>query len=51
VLAAVMLSDAANGAVGINSYYEAEQLAGRAADLIDDAGDAAVRGAVLTMRG
>jgi tetratricopeptide (TPR) repeat protein len=51
VLAAVMLSDAANGATGINSYIEAEQLARRAAGLLGDAGDPAVRGAVLTMRG
>jgi DNA-binding CsgD family transcriptional regulator len=51
VLAAVMLSDAANGAVGINSYFEAEQLARRAAGLLGDAGDPAVRGVVLTMRG
>ena len=51
VLAAVMLSDAANGAVGINSYLEAEHLARRAAELLGDAGDPAVRGAVLTMRG
>src|SRR5262249_16651912 len=42
---------AANGATGINSYIEAEQLAGRAADLLGDAGDPGVRGAVLTMRG
>jgi tetratricopeptide (TPR) repeat protein len=51
VLAAVMLSDAANGATGINSYHEAERLARRAADLLGDAGDPAVRGAVLMMRG
>jgi DNA-binding CsgD family transcriptional regulator len=51
VLAAVMLSDAANGATGINSYIEAEQLARRAAGLLGNAGDPAVRGAVLTMRG
>jgi DNA-binding CsgD family transcriptional regulator len=51
VLAAVMLSDAANGAVGILSYLEAEQLARRAVGLLGDVGDAAVRGAVLTMRG
>jgi DNA-binding CsgD family transcriptional regulator len=51
VLAAVMLSDAANGATGINSYFEAELLARRAADLLADQGDPAVRGAVLMMRG
>jgi DNA-binding CsgD family transcriptional regulator len=51
VLAAVMLSDAANGATGINSYLEAERLARRAADLLGDAGGPAVRGVVLMMRG
>ena len=51
VLAAEMLADAANGATTINSYLEAEQLAQRAVCLLGDAGDPAVRGAVLTMRG
>jgi len=51
VLAAVMLADAANGATGINSYFEAERLGRRAADLLGDAGDPAVRGVVLAMRG
>ena len=32
VLAAEMLADAANGATTINSYLEAERLAGRAVD-------------------
>ena len=51
VLAAEMLADAANGATTINSYLEAEQLAQRAVGLLGDAGDPAVRAAVLTMRG
>jgi DNA-binding CsgD family transcriptional regulator len=51
VLAAEMLADAANGATTINSYFEAERLAQRAVGLLGDAGDPAVRGAVLTMRG
>jgi DNA-binding CsgD family transcriptional regulator len=51
MLAAVMLSDAANGATGINSYLEAERLARRATELLGDARDPAVRGAVLMMRG
>jgi len=51
VLAAEMLADAANGATTINSYIEAEQLAQRAVGLLGDAGDPAVRAAVLTMRG
>ena len=51
VLAAEMLADAANGATAINSYLEAERLAQRAVGLLGDAGDPAVRGAVLTMRG
>lgn len=51
VLAAEMLADAANGATTINSYLEAEQLAQRAVSLLGDAGDPAVRAAVLTMRG
>jgi DNA-binding CsgD family transcriptional regulator len=50
-LAAVMLSDAANGAVGILSYLDAERLARRAVALLGEAGDPSVRGAVLTMRG
>jgi len=51
VLAAEILADAANGATTINSYLEAEQLAQRAVGLLGDAGDPAVRAAVLTMRG
>ena len=51
VLAAEMLADAANGATTINSYLEAERLARRAVGLLGDAGDPAVRGAVLTVRG
>ncbi len=51
VLAAVLLSDAANGATTVNSYLEAERLARRAVSLLGDTGDPAVRGVVLTMRG
>ena len=50
-LAALMLSDAANGATTTNSCRAAEQLAQRAAGLLSDTADPGVRGAVLTMLG
>ena len=50
-LAAAMYSDAANGATTIGSYLEAERLAWRAAGLLRDGTDPALRGAVLGMLG
>ena len=50
-LAAAMYSDAANGATTIGSYLEAERLAWRAAGLLDDGTDPALRGAVLGLLG
>ena len=50
-LAAAMYSDAANGATTIGSYLEAERLAWRAAGLLDDRTDPALRGAVLGLLG
>jgi DNA-binding CsgD family transcriptional regulator len=50
-LAAAMYSDAANGATMIGSYLEAERLAWRAAGLLHDGADPALRGAVLAMLG
>jgi DNA-binding CsgD family transcriptional regulator len=51
VLAAVMLADAANGAINSGSYLEAERLARSAAGLARDGDDPSVRGAVLGVLG
>ena len=50
-LAAAMYADAANSATTTGSYLEAERLAWRAAGLLGDGDDRALRGAVLAMLG